>query len=1098
MIEEGGETTPNSEAICAKSASCQELSSASAAGATGQGGEKCAYPQITLITKCDRPALMSKRISLDVNGKLRSDGSECRMMTGTAARAFTGTASALAQLIVSCGSNQAIALGRLRPDLPDSVDVTIPRRLDQHPGAITRSRAYIDYQHGTPAWCLIDFDSKAMPDEVKARIDAAGGMWNVLLTIAPAFVHAARVSRASTSAGLSRIDTGEPIAGSNGEHHFLLIADGGDAERFLKQLHERCWLHGLGWHMIGGGGQLLERSIVDRMVGFGERLCFEGAPVLTAPLKQDPARRLPRTTEGNAIDTRRVVPALNVYDQHRVKEAKAASARAMGKPAAEARNRHDKELAKKLSEKVGVPLVTAQRLVEARHRGVLFPDIELIFDHLDAANVGAVLADPDQYLGETLADPLEGVDYGRCKAKVMKDANNVLFIHSFAHGRSIYYLSHDLRSAKAAFARDGAGNVDSAMMILGQAELEEDELEEFVAFVSEATGVGKRALKGRIKKELAEGESKVRTASMEAETHETDGRIVMPRPEVNGELLPIVTFLDGLFANAPGEEPPMRNASKALVRVEEREPWALHLLTSDGANAVGEDMKAVRPPAEPILIELTPTGVELLLEKFIRWAARKKDKSIYFATLPRAFITALMEYPDSKIHLVRGINTSPLVTMSGQVIDGEGFDRSSGLMHRIDPVLRACLPADKPTDRDVKKALTFLLDEWLVDVALDRATKCVAVMLALTLIQRGLLPERPAFFVTAGQRGGGKTTLVAMIVTAVLGRRPAAAAWSDHAEERKKSLFSFLRQCVATLVWDNIARGSTISCPHIEAALTASEIADRVLGASEVEIVPATSVQIFTGNSIGPRGDMASRSFMLSLDVDRPDPENRNFKHADPLAWTEANRTKILSALYCILIAGALNRPQDQLAKTRFKTWWSLIGWPVEYAADLCGIKVDCTELMRIGENGEEEASAASRVLANLRKRWGDGGTFTTGDVVKELQKADSSFDSRADRAAELLDALGDLIGKPLERPTARSLGKLFQKHLTGRPAWIDDENCVAVLRKNAGSRANDYKVETSSVDKKPGAPVNSSASGRREEPANGTTTSGGPWKQTL
>jgi hypothetical protein len=87
-----------------------------------------------------------------------------------------------------------------------------------------------------------------------------------------------------------------------------------------------------------------------------------------------------------------------------------------------------------------------------------------------------------------------------------------------------------------------------------------------------------------------------------------------------------------------------------------------------------------------------------------------------------------------------------------------------------------------------------LLDEWLVDVALDRVGKCIAIMLVLTLIERALLPERPAFFVTAGQRGGGKTTLVNMITLAALGRRAAAAAWSENSEERKKALFSYLRQ----------------------------------------------------------------------------------------------------------------------------------------------------------------------------------------------------------------------------------------------------------------------------------------------------------------
>ena len=442
------------------------------------------------------------------------------------------------------------------------------------------------------------------------------------------------------------------------------------------------------------------------------------------------------------------------------------------------------------------------------------------------------------------------------------------------------------------------------------------------------------------------------------------------------------------------------------MRVEEKEPWALHQLTPDGANATTEEADSMKPPAEPMLVELTDTGVELLLEKYVRWDAYNKYGERYFATLPTPFVKALEEYPTSAISVVRAINTAPLVGPSGRVIDGVGLDRVDKLFHRIDPVLRKCLPDGKPTEEEIKEALDFLVDEWLVDVALDRVGKCVAMLLALTLLQRALLPERPAFFVTAGQRGGGKTTLISMISAAVLGRRPAAAAWSDSVEERKKALFSYLRQGVALLVWDNIARGSTVSCPHIEAALTATEISDRVLGVSYFETVPASTVQVFTGNSIAPRGDMASRSFVVSLNVDRPDPENRTFTHADPLAWTRANRAKILRALYTILIGGALSRPKGQVAKTRFKTWWSLIGWPVEYAASLLDINFDCTELLRAGESGEEEASAASRVLAILKKRW-DGKTFTTHDVVKELAKVTSMIEEGKERAEEA--SVGDM-----------------------------------------------------------------------------------------
>ena len=43
------------------------------------------------------------------------------------------------------------------------------------------------------------------------------------------------------------------------------------------------------------------------------------------------------------------------------------------------------------------------------------------------------------------------------------------------------------------------------------------------------------------------------------------------------------------------------------------------------------------------------------------------------------------------------------------------------------------------------------------------------IALALTLIERTLLPERPCFFITAGRRGNGKTTAIIMLIKAVTG-----------------------------------------------------------------------------------------------------------------------------------------------------------------------------------------------------------------------------------------------------------------------------------------------------------------------------------------
>src|SRR5262249_27209954 len=294
-----------------------------------------------------------------------------------------------------------------------------------------------------------------------------------------------------------------------------------------------------------------------------------------------------------------------------------------------------------------------------------------------------------------------------------------------------------------------------------------------------------------------------------------------------------------------------------------------------------------------------------------------------------------------------------LVAINGAIIAGAGLDRSSGLIFRIEPQLLACLPGTPPTEEDVCMALRWLLDEWLVDVNADATGKLLVIMLCLSLIERVLLKERPAWFVRAGHRGGGKTTLVHMIIMAIFGRMAAAAAWSDNEEERRKQLFSYLRQGVAALCWDNIPRGAQISSASIEKALTSPEVSDRVLGESEFETAPSGTVQIFTGNSIGPKGDMVSRSYEIVISVDRPDPENREFAHPDPIGWTAQHRGKILSCLYTILIYGCQNRPAGQVANTRFKDWWSLCGWPVEHAATLIGKSIDCLTLLNAGEGDD-------------------------------------------------------------------------------------------------------------------------------------------------
>ena len=75
---------------------------------------------------------------------------------------------------------------------------------------------------------------------------------------------------------------------------------------------------------------------------------------------------------------------------------------------------------------------------------------------------------------------------------------------------------------------------------------------------------------------------------------------------------------------------------------------------------------------------------------------------------------------------------------------------------------------------------------------------------------------------------------------------------------------------VPYILWDNIARGSQITCPHVQRSCTAKFYIDRKLGVSEAVATAGSTIHIFTGNNISPRGDLASRSLGIRINVDRP------------------------------------------------------------------------------------------------------------------------------------------------------------------------------------------------------------------------------------
>jgi hypothetical protein len=973
------------------------------------------------ITIFEKDGALTKRISLQADGSVLSDGSACVMVEGTARRKWIHDLGEFACLIGNLDSSQAITLGVLQENIAREVTVVTKAILANNPNVIARTGEFLVYRPGKPAMALLDFDRKGMPEEVAARIEELGGFRSALVSIIPELEHVACVTRTSTSAGLFRTDTGEKIEGSGGVHAYLLVKDGADVTRFLRTLHARCWLAGLGWHMLGAAGQLLERSIVDRMVDSPERLCFEGAPILTPPLAVD--AREPMIAEGDALDTVAACPSLTIAEQVKLRELLAKSAHALEPQEGKARKKYIDDRARTLALRSKMTIAEAREVIERQCDGTLLPDVLLPFDDPQFANctVGDVLANPGRFEGATLADPIEGVSYGRGKAKVYVKSDGTPWIRSFAHGLTRYNLKFDARAVGVAIEKaDPAGGINNLAVMIARAALDAGEIEEVVVSIANKFKVGKRIVQAKVKEIKEHAAAKeVAELARQALVTRTDPRPRIPLPYEGGEWLPVMNMLNEIIGASEAKHPLARNTGGHLAVPRRASLVDLHRLTSTDSNAERTEKFSPLPAPDQWTIKvLSPEAAAEEIERHIEFY----DESGQAVHLQKEYVRHYARRWDGALPEIRAVVTMPLVLADGTLFAMDGFDRERGIDFRIPAEVMQYIPKPEEVNDDaVCEAINFLCNEWLVDVATDKTGKAILIAFALSIIQRVLFPTRPCFIIVSGRRGSGKTTAIAMLIRAATGEWPAAAAWSDVVEERRKALFSYLLSGCEYVLWDNIPRGTQIACPHLEKALTSPQFSDRILGVSENGAPPATAIQAFTGNNVSAKGDLASRSLRVQLAVDQHDPENRDFRHPDPIAWTDANRGKILRAFYTVLLGNAeLRKPLNAPVETRFKEWQRVVGSAVEHAmtfiADDPVKKNDVPEgldarekatsikfknLFLEAEEDDADSISLGEALSILR-RWTAGKLFTAKYVAGVLKKKTENEEETIDGAEDL------------------------------------------------------------------------------------------------
>jgi hypothetical protein len=339
-------------------------------------------------------------------------------------------------------------------------------------------------------------------------------------------------------------------------------------------------------------------------------------------------------------------------------------------------------------------------------------------------------------------------------------------------------------------------------------------------------------------------------------------------------------------------------------------------------------------------------------------------------TPPTAALAAALapkEWPE--LRPLAGIVGAPVLRRDGTLLQEPGYDRATGL-YLASKVPLGRVPA-KPTAEQVAAARTFLLDYFLGDfIWAGKADKANYVAFQVTpILQRYLRTLIPFGLVTSTMPGSGKTILTCGLGM-LYGQR--VLTWTHSDEELRKAITSVLADPAGTIIFDNLAEGSVIDSPVLARLITDRTWADRLLGKNSTAAFANDRVWTATGNNLRLGGDMRTRSVLIGLDPDMPNPENRTgFKIPNLDQWIldPTNQRTVLWHLLILVVDWTRNGSPRQKGITmrQFTPWAEALGGFLEYH----GITGFLSNTDAVQDIDEEEAMWAA-FLVQWRELFGN------------------------------------------------------------------------------------------------------------------------------
>ena len=390
---------------------------------------------------------------------------------------------------------------------------------------------------------------------------------------------------------------------------------------------------------------------------------------------------------------------------------------------------------------------------------------------------------------------------------------------------------------------------------------------------------------------------------------------------------------------------------------------------------------------------------------------------------------------------LKGLVTSPVLRSDGTLLSEPRFDQTSGRYYHKSREFDLPAISDEPTQDDAREAAKVPLD-LVRDFPFDSESSKANVLAALLtpLIRTYTRGCVPLFVIDAHAAGSGKSLLIRLISTILVGGEPRFMELARDSEELAKRIVAALSTGASIVNIDNI----DIPLKHgtLAAFLTSEEYEARLLGRNDRTIRVRNNATFFAnGNNITIGGDMGRRVVMIRLDPRCARPwERSGFKYTDLIGHAEAHRGELLASLFVMMrawIVAGEPAPSESKRFGSFEEWNRIVSGVLDYAG-VPGFLANRDEVLSTIDESTEEWSV---FLSALHDRYG-----TASFTAREIRDEFSFLTNLRDTLPAWLEAKADSPGftRTIGREFAKQAGVVTLEGLRLERAPTDKHHKVA------------------------------------------------------